>query len=176
MDRFSGLSLSIELLSAGEIERGLIADHWRVRGTNTSPARDGSEPTGRSMSFKGASIICVEGDKIRSDHAYFDRKTIEEVSATDAAQFRAFHNSLQQQSFCAINRLENLVLVFRQLQNCSNVPTDRRRASSSSAVVRLYRPHMGNNNNKFFGFWQCTTTPARKISPAPFKETLYETA
>jgi hypothetical protein len=75
------------------------------------------------------------------------------VSATDAAQFRAFHNSLQQQSFCALNRLENLMLVFRQLQNCSNVPTDRRRASSSSAVVRLYRPHMGNNNNKVFRFY-----------------------
>jgi predicted ester cyclase len=33
------------------------------------------------MSFKGASIIRVKGDKIRSDHAYFDRKTIEEQLA-----------------------------------------------------------------------------------------------
>jgi hypothetical protein len=42
---------------------------------------------------------------------------------------------------------------------------------SSSAVVRLYLPHMGNNNNRFFRFWQRTTTPDRKISLAPFKKT-----
>jgi len=42
---------------------------------------------------------------------------------------------------------------------------------SSSAVVRLYLPHMGNNNNRFFRFWQRATTPARKTSVAPFKKT-----
>jgi steroid delta-isomerase-like uncharacterized protein len=72
---------AIELLNAGEIKPGLVAHHWRVRGTNTGPGGDGSEPTGRTLSFKGASIIQVEGDKIRSDHAYFDRKTIEEQLA-----------------------------------------------------------------------------------------------
>jgi hypothetical protein len=51
---------SVELLNAGEIEPGLIADHWRVRGTNTGPGADGSEPTGRTVSFQGASIIRVE--------------------------------------------------------------------------------------------------------------------
>jgi SnoaL-like polyketide cyclase len=68
---------SIELLNAGEIEPGLVAHHWLVRGTNTGPGADGSEPTGRSFSFKGASIIQVEGDKIRSDQAYFDRKALD---------------------------------------------------------------------------------------------------
>jgi hypothetical protein len=38
---------------------------------------DGSEPTGRTVSFKGASIIQVEGDKIRSDQCYFDRKALD---------------------------------------------------------------------------------------------------
>jgi steroid delta-isomerase-like uncharacterized protein len=68
---------SIELLNAGEIEPGLFAHHWLIRGTNTGPGADGSEPTGRTLSFKGVSIIEVEGDKIRSDQAYFDRKAID---------------------------------------------------------------------------------------------------
>jgi predicted ester cyclase len=72
---------SIEMLNAGEIEPGLVAHHWLIRGTNTSPGADGSEPTGRSFSFKGASIIQVEGDKIRSDHAYFDRKALDQQLA-----------------------------------------------------------------------------------------------
>jgi predicted ester cyclase len=69
---------SLELLNAGEIEPGVVALHWRVRGTHTVPGVDGSDPTGRAVTFKGASIILVEGDKIRSDHAYFDRQTIAE--------------------------------------------------------------------------------------------------
>jgi len=72
---------SVELLNAGEIEPGLIADHWRVRGTNTGPGGDGSEPTGRSVSFQGASIIRLEGDKILSDQTYFDRKGLDEQLA-----------------------------------------------------------------------------------------------
>jgi predicted ester cyclase len=72
---------SVELLNAGEIEPGLIADHWRVRGTNTGPGSDGSEPTGRTVSFQGASIIRVEGDKVLSDLTYFDRKGLDEQLA-----------------------------------------------------------------------------------------------
>jgi steroid delta-isomerase-like uncharacterized protein len=72
---------AVELLNVGEIEAGVVALHWRVRGTNTGPGADESKPTGRTVSFKGASIIRVEGDKIRSDHAYFDRKTIDEQLA-----------------------------------------------------------------------------------------------
>ena len=59
--------LSFELLNAGEIEPGVVAHHWLIRGTSS----------GKEFSFKGASIIHVEGDKIRSDEAYFDRKAFE---------------------------------------------------------------------------------------------------
>jgi hypothetical protein len=58
---------SIEMLNSGEIEPGVVAHHWLIRGTNS----------GKEFSFKGASIIHVEGDKIRSDEAYFDRKAFE---------------------------------------------------------------------------------------------------
>ena len=60
----------------------MVALHWRVRGTNTGPGADESKPTGRSVSFEGASIVRLEGDKIRSDYAYFDRKTMEEQLAS----------------------------------------------------------------------------------------------
>jgi steroid delta-isomerase-like uncharacterized protein len=73
--------LTIEILKVGEIEAGVVALHWRASGTNTGPGADESKPTGRTASVKGASIIRVEGDKIRSDYAYFDRKTIEEQLA-----------------------------------------------------------------------------------------------
>jgi steroid delta-isomerase-like uncharacterized protein len=73
--------LTIELLKVGEIEAGVVALHWRASGTNIGPGTDESKPTGRTISFKGASIVQVEGEKIRSDYAYFDRKTIEEQLA-----------------------------------------------------------------------------------------------
>ena len=69
---------SIELLNAGEIEPGVVAHHWIMRGTNTGPGIDGSAPTGNTFGIKGASIVQVEGDKIRSDQAYFDRKAFDE--------------------------------------------------------------------------------------------------
>src|ERR1700736_2651573 len=68
---------SIELLNAGEIEPGVVAHHWLIRGTDAARA-DGSKPTGRSFTFQGASIIRVEGDKIRSDQCYFDRKALDQ--------------------------------------------------------------------------------------------------
>ena len=43
---------TVEPLNVGEIEAGVVALHWRVRGTNTGPGEDGSEPTGRSVSFQ----------------------------------------------------------------------------------------------------------------------------
>ena len=70
--------LTIEILKVGEIEAGVVALHWRASGTNTGLGADESKPTGRTASVQGASIIRLEGDKIRSDYAYFDRKTIEE--------------------------------------------------------------------------------------------------
>ena len=68
---------SAELLNAGETQPGLVAQHWLVRGTNTGPGADGSEPTGRTMTLQGASIIRVEGDKIRSDQSYFDGRAMD---------------------------------------------------------------------------------------------------
>jgi hypothetical protein len=72
---------TIELLNVGEIEAGVGALHWRASGTNSGPGGDDSEPTGLSVSFQGASIIRVEGDKIRSDYAYYDRKGLDEQLA-----------------------------------------------------------------------------------------------
>jgi hypothetical protein len=68
--------------NVGEIEGGVGAVHWIVRGTNTGPGADGSDPTGRVVSFKGASIIQIEGDKIRSELAYFDPNLMEEQLAS----------------------------------------------------------------------------------------------
>ena len=70
--------LSVELLNVGEIEPGVGVTHWIVRGTNTGPGADGSDPTGRTVSFKGASIIQIEGDKLRSETAYFDPNLMQE--------------------------------------------------------------------------------------------------
>ena len=68
----------IELLNAGEIEPGLVAHHWLAQGTNTGQGNDGSEPTGRAVAIKGASIIQIEGEKIVSDQCYFDRVALAE--------------------------------------------------------------------------------------------------
>ena len=68
----------IELLNAGEIEPGLVAHHWMVKGTNTGQGADGSGPTGRTLTLKGASIIQVEGEKVVSDQCYFDRGAVAE--------------------------------------------------------------------------------------------------
>jgi steroid delta-isomerase-like uncharacterized protein len=70
--------LSVELLNVGEIEPRVGVTHWIVRGTNTGPGVDGSDPTGRTVSFKGASIIQIEGDKLRSETAYFDPNLMQE--------------------------------------------------------------------------------------------------
>jgi steroid delta-isomerase-like uncharacterized protein len=67
----------IELLNGGEIEPGLVAIHWLLRGTNTGQRIEGP-PTGRSVSISGASISKLEGDKIVSDKCYFDRAAFDE--------------------------------------------------------------------------------------------------
>jgi Type IV secretory system Conjugative DNA transfer len=51
-------------------------------GTNTGRRADGSDPTGRAISFKGASIIQIEGDKLRSETVYFDPNLMEEQLGT----------------------------------------------------------------------------------------------
>jgi predicted ester cyclase len=67
-----------ELLNAGEIEPGLVAHHWMLKGTNTGKGADGSEPAGRTVTLKGASIIQVEEEKVVSDQCYFDRAAVAE--------------------------------------------------------------------------------------------------
>ena len=39
---------------------------------------DGTPPTGRTLTLPGASFVQVEGDKIRSEHVYVDRQTVDE--------------------------------------------------------------------------------------------------
>jgi predicted ester cyclase len=62
---------SIELLNAGEIEPGVVVHHWLVRGTGTGPGVEGSASTGKAFSFKGVSIMNIEGEKIRSGRSLF---------------------------------------------------------------------------------------------------------
>ena len=76
----------LEVLNAGEIEPGLVAHHWLVTGTNTGKGADGSEPTGRAIAVKGASIIQVEGDKVVSDQCYFDRVALAEQLQPKASE------------------------------------------------------------------------------------------
>jgi predicted ester cyclase len=40
---------------------------------------DGAPPTGRKVSYPGASFVPVEGDKIRSEQVYVDRQTVAEM-------------------------------------------------------------------------------------------------
>jgi predicted ester cyclase len=75
--------VSFEIVSIGDTGGGLVAFQWLARATNTGPLADGSPPTGRSLTRPGASFTQVEGDKIRSDQVYHDRKTIaEQLGAT----------------------------------------------------------------------------------------------
>ena len=72
---------SIELLNVGEIEPGLVADHWQLRATDVGPRADGSKGTGRTFTIKGASIVQVQGDKVRSDESYFDGRALDKQLA-----------------------------------------------------------------------------------------------
>ena len=69
---------SFEIVSIGDTGEGLVAWQWLARATNTGPLADGNPPTGRSLTLPGASFTQVEGDKIRSEQAYHDRKTMDE--------------------------------------------------------------------------------------------------
>ena len=70
--------LSLEIVSIGDTGGGLVAWQWLARATNTGPLAEGSAPPGRLVTHPGASFTQVEGDKIRSDQAYHDRKTLDE--------------------------------------------------------------------------------------------------
>ena len=70
---------SLEIISIGDTGGGLIAIQWMLHGTHTGPLMDGTPPTGRKVSYPGASFVQVEGDKIRSEQTYVDRQTVAEL-------------------------------------------------------------------------------------------------
>jgi len=64
---------SLDLTSIGETGGELVVVQWVAHGTNTGAFPDGSPATGRKVTFPGVSLVQVEGEKIRSHQAYFDR-------------------------------------------------------------------------------------------------------
>ena len=71
--------VSLEIISIGDTGGGLVAIQWILHGTHTGPLMDGTPPTGRKVSYPGASFVQVEGDKIRSEQTYVDRQTVAEL-------------------------------------------------------------------------------------------------
>lgn len=49
-----------------------VAFEWTFAGTNSGAWADGTAATGKSFSFKGASVFRVEGDKIVQQADYYD--------------------------------------------------------------------------------------------------------
>lgn len=49
-----------------------IAFEWTFSGTHTGPFADGTKPTGKKFSFKGASLIRLRGDKIAYQGDFYD--------------------------------------------------------------------------------------------------------
>jgi steroid delta-isomerase-like uncharacterized protein len=70
---------SLELISIGDTGGSLVAIQWILHGTHTGPLMDGTPPTGRKVSYPGASFVQVEADKIRSEQTYVDRQTVAEL-------------------------------------------------------------------------------------------------
>ena len=63
--------LSLDLISIGNTgER--VALEWLAHGTNDGPSVEGTPATGKQYNLSGVSIVQVEGDKIRTERAYFD--------------------------------------------------------------------------------------------------------
>ena len=69
---------SFESISIGDTGRGLVAFQWLASGTNTGPGPDGTPPTGCSVRVPGGTFVQVDGDKIRSEHVYHDRRIMAE--------------------------------------------------------------------------------------------------
>jgi steroid delta-isomerase-like uncharacterized protein len=70
--------LRFEVISRGDIGGGLVASQLVLHATHTGPFMDGTPPTGRTVAYPIAVFTQVEGDKIRSEHVYFDRQTVTE--------------------------------------------------------------------------------------------------
>ena len=67
-----------DVISSGDTGKGLVATQWMLHGTHTGPFMDGTPPSGRTVSYAGASFAQIEGDKIHSEHVYLDRQTVAE--------------------------------------------------------------------------------------------------
>ena len=70
--------ISFEIISSGDTGGGLVASQLMLHGTHTGPFMDGTPATGRTVVYPVATFAQVEGDKIRSEHVYFDRQTVTE--------------------------------------------------------------------------------------------------
>ena len=49
-----------------------IAFQWTFSGTHTGPFADGTKPTGKKFSFRGATLIRLRGDKIAYQGDFYD--------------------------------------------------------------------------------------------------------
>jgi predicted ester cyclase len=56
----------------------LIATQLVLHATHTGAFMDRTSATGRTVAYPIASFSQIEGDKIRSEHVYFDRQTVAE--------------------------------------------------------------------------------------------------
>ena len=70
--------LRFEVISRGDTGGGLVATQLVLHATHTGPFMDGTPPTGRTVTYPIALFSQVEGDKIHSEHVYFDRQTVAE--------------------------------------------------------------------------------------------------
>jgi predicted ester cyclase len=77
---------SLEIISRGDTGEGLVARQLVLHGTHSGPYFDGSPPTGRTVACPIAVFSQVEGDKIRSEHVYFDQQTVAEQLGLKAKQ------------------------------------------------------------------------------------------
>jgi steroid delta-isomerase-like uncharacterized protein len=77
---------SLEIISRGDTGEGLVASQLVLHGTHSGPYFDGSPPTGRTVAYPIATFTQVEGDKIRSEHVYFDRQAAAEQLGLKAKQ------------------------------------------------------------------------------------------
>jgi predicted ester cyclase len=77
---------SLEIISRGDTGEGLVASQLVLHGTHSGPYFDGSPPTGRTVAYPIATFTQVEGDKIRSEHVYFDGQAAAEQLGLKAKQ------------------------------------------------------------------------------------------
>jgi steroid delta-isomerase-like uncharacterized protein len=106
--------LRFEVISSGDTGGGLVALQWVLHGTHTGKLMDGTPPTGRTVAHPGASFTQVEGDKIRSEHIYFDRRT---VGATGAQ--RQISLTFKAQAYLGLRTVIGLKCYWRNVSSAS---------------------------------------------------------